>query len=127
MPEKKKKKPISVQSRKAKGRRFQQAVRDRIIKLFDADPKDVHSTSMGAGGVDVKMSREINDMFPHDIECKNKESINVWKEYEQAKDHTKKTKSPYEPILFIKKNNKKPLAVVDMEFFFSMYEKILEK
>jgi hypothetical protein len=119
----KKKKPISVQARKAKGRRLQQYVRDAIISCFNVNKKDVMSTSMGAGGTDVKMSKEVNDMFPYDIECKNKETLNVWKEYEHAISHKKNTKSQYEPLLVIKKNGKKPLAVINFDHFMEIINK----
>lgn len=116
-----KKKPISVQARKAKGRRLQQYVRDAIIELFGVSDKDVRSTSMGAGGVDVPMAKHVNDMFPYDIECKNKETLNVWKEFEQAIAHKKNTNSEYNPLLVIKKNGKKPLAVVDFDYFMTLH------
>ena len=38
---------------------------------------------MGAGGEDLIMAGA-REKFPYSIECKNQESINIWKSYEQA-------------------------------------------
>ena len=43
---------VKTQSAKAKGRRFQQWVRDQLIEKLDVHPEDVESRSMGAGGED---------------------------------------------------------------------------
>ena len=46
---------MKTQSAKAKGRRFQQWVRDQLIEQLDVHPEDVESRSMGAGGEDLIM------------------------------------------------------------------------
>ena len=53
------------------------------------------------------------------IECKNQETVNVWKSYEQAEDNSGK----YEPVVIIKRNKSKPLVVVDAEYFVSLFDK----
>ena len=108
---------MKTQSAKAKGRRFQQWVRDLLIEDLDIHPEDIESRSMGAGGEDLIMARAAREKFPMSIECKNQEKVNVWKSYEQAKANC----GDYEPVLFIKKNNSKPLVVVDAEFFVSLF------
>jgi hypothetical protein len=112
-----------VSSGKAKGRRLQQWVRDLLIEKFDIHPEDIESTSMGAGGEDIKMARAAREKFPYSIECKNSESLNVWKAWEQANAN----KGTYEPLLVIKKNGKKPLVVIDAESFVEMIRGINEK
>ena len=47
---------VKTQSAKAKGRRFQQWVRDQLIENLDVHPEDVESRSMGAGGEDLILS-----------------------------------------------------------------------
>ncbi len=44
---------MKTQSAKAKGRRFQQWVRDILIEKLDVHPEDIESRSMGAGGEDL--------------------------------------------------------------------------
>ena len=111
---------VKTQSAKAKGRRLQQWVRDLLIEKLDIHPEDIESRSMGAGGEDLIMARAAREKFPYSIECKNQESINVWKSYEQAQENSK----DYEPVVVIKRNNSKPLVLVDAEYFVSMFKKL---
>jgi hypothetical protein len=101
------------QSAKAKGRRLQQWVRDQLIEQLEVHPEDIESRSMGAGGEDLIMARDARSKFPFSIECKNQEKLNIWDAYEQACANS----GDYEPIVFIKKNGKKPLVVLDAEYF----------
>jgi hypothetical protein len=105
------------QSAKAKGRRLQQWVRDQLIEQLEVHPEDIESRSMGAGGEDLIMARAAREKFPHSIECKNVEKLNVWDAYEQASANC----GDYEPLVVMKKNGKKPLVVVDAEYFIRMY------
>ena len=110
---------MKTQSAKAKGRRLQQWVRDQLIEQLDVHPEDIESRSMGAGGEDLIMARAAREKFPYSIECKNQESINIWKSYEQAKENA----GNYEPIVVVKRNNTKPLVLVDANYFVKMHEK----
>ena len=108
---------MKAQSAKAKGRRFQQWVRDLLIEKLEVHPEDIESRSMGAGGEDLIMARAAREKFPYSIECKNQESVNVWKAYEQSEENS----GDYEPICFIKRNNQKPLVIVDAEYFVKLH------
>ena len=109
---------MKTQSAKAKGRRFQQWVRDKLIEVLDIHPEDIESRSMGAGGEDLIMARAARETFPYSIECKNQEKINLWESYKQATENSGK----YEPIVFIKRNNHKPLVVVDADYFINLHK-----
>jgi hypothetical protein len=104
---------MKAQSAKAKGRRLQQWVRNQLIEQLDVHPEDIESRSMGAGGEDLIMARAARQKFPYSIECKNVEKLNVWEAYEQAKANA----GDYEPMVIMKKNGKKPLAIIDAEYF----------
>lgn len=112
---------MKPQSAKSKGRIFQQWVRDKLYKVF---PKltegDIESRSMGAGGEDIMLSPAARKCIPYSIECKSLKSITVYKYYEQAKANSGK----YEPLVFVKANHKKPLAVIDAEYFIKMLRRI---
>ena len=110
---------MKTQSAKAKGRRFQQWVRDKLIESLGIHPEDIESRSMGAGGEDLIMARAAREKFPYSIECKNQESINIWKSYEQACENSK----DYEPIVVLKRNKTKPLVLVDAEYFAELHKK----
>lgn len=107
---------MKTQSAKAKGRRLQQWVRDQLIESLDVHPEDVESRSMGAQGEDIMLARAAREKFPFAVECKNVEKLNVWNAYDQAKVNS----GDYEPIVVMKKNGKKPLVVIDAEYFISM-------
>ena len=70
---------------------------------------------MGAGGEDIQLSTAARIMFPYQIECKSKATYSVYKDYVQASGH-----GECEPLLVIKANHKKPLAIVDAEHFISL-------
>lgn len=109
---------MKTQSAKAKGRRLQQWVRDKLVEQLGVHPEDIESRSMGAGGEDLIMARAAREKFPYSIECKNVEKLNVWEAYSQAIENSGK----YEPIVVMKKNGKKPLVVVDAEYFVRLHD-----
>ena len=115
---------MKPQSAKAKGRKLQQWVRDQLIEYRNIHPEDIESRSMGAGGEDLIMARDARQKFPYSIECKNQEKLNIWDAYAQAQANS----GDHEPIVFIKKNGKKPLAVVDAKHFINhLWNKNLDK
>lgn len=113
---------ITPQSAKAKGRRHQQWVRDKILALFPKTllPDDVRSTSMGAGGEDIQLSTAARRLFPYSVECKAFKSFAVYKVMDQAADNCPKGA---EPIAIIKADRQKPLAVMDADHFFKLIGK----
>ena len=109
---------MKTSSAKAKGRRLQQWFRDLLIEKLEVHSEDIESRSMGAGGEDLIMARAARKKFPYSIECKNQESVNVWKSYEQAKENS----GDYEPIVVLKRNNTKPLVLIDAECFVKLHD-----
>ena len=113
---------MKTQSAKAKGRRLQQWFRDLLIEKLDVHPEDIESRSMGAGGEDLIMARAARKKFPYSIECKNQENVNVWKAYDQAKENS----NDYEPIVVLKRNNTKPLVLVDADYFVRLHNELVD-
>jgi len=109
---------MKTSSAKAKGRRLQQWVRDQLIEELNVHEEDIESRSMGASGEDLIMARAAREKFPYSVECKNVEKLNVWDAYDQAKSNCK----DYEPIVVMKKNGKKPLVVIDAEYFVRLHK-----
>ena len=107
---------MKTSSAKAKGRRLQQKFRELLIEKLDIHPEDIESRAMGSGGEDLIMARAARQKFPYSIECKNQESLNIWKAWEQANGN----KGLYEPLVVIKKNGVRPLVVLDAENFLDM-------
>ena len=109
-------------SAKAKGRKLQQWVRTLLIEKLNIHPEDIESRSMGASGEDLIMARAARKKFPYSIECKNQESGSIWKAYEQAEENS----GDYEPIVVLKRNNTKPLVLVDADYFVRLHNELVD-
>ena len=107
---------MRTSSAKAKGRRLQQQFMQLLIEKLDIHPEDIESRAMGSGGEDLIMARAARAKFPYSIECKNQEKLNIWSAWEQAESN----KGLYEPLVVIKKNQQRPLVVLDAENFLDM-------
>ena len=106
-------------SAKAKGRKLQQWVVEKLVALLGFDPEDLESRPMGSSGEDVIMGVQSRKQFPYSIECKNQEAVNVWKAMEKCQTNCK----DYGPLVIIKRNKSKPLALVDAEYFIKLHNK----
>lgn len=110
---------ISVKAAKAKGRRLQQLVRDRIqelLKPYGVVDEDVKSTTMGEGGEDVQLSPLARRLLPISIECKSHKAFAVYKPFEQSQ----KAAGKNQPVLIIKGDHKQPLAIIDLGYYFEL-------
>ena len=108
-------------SKKQKGRKFQQLVAGKIREEFNLPDLDVVSTSMGAGGVDIKLSALALATFPYSVECKfNERAGPMYKWYDQACYNTYENS---EPLLVVKASRQKPLAIVDLDYFLKLANK----
>lgn len=120
----KKKKTISVASRKAKGRRLQKLIAEYISKITGIPVEkdgDIESRPMGQSGRDVILRGKAKELFCfHGIECKARESLNIWQALEQAEEHGGK------PIVFFKRNRSDTYVALRAEDFFDLYEEILK-
>ena len=103
-----------IRSRKAKGRRLQNWVRDSLRGLFlTLTDDDVRVAIMGETGSDIKLSKTAKKLFPYDIECKNTEGWKkVYDAYDQADGHGED-----QPLVFIKMNRRNQLVLVDAKHF----------
>ena len=107
--------PIKTSSAKQKGRALQQFVRDSIIDLlkpYGVVAEDVKSTSMGASGEDVQLSPLAKRLLPVSVECKSHKAMAIYTWWTQCLSNTK---AGERPLLVIKINQKKPLAVMDYQ------------
>ena len=103
---------MKTSSCKAKGRNLQKYAVSRILHYFtQLGADDVTSRSMGAGGEDILLSPVARGILPYSFECKSHNKYAVYKDFEQAKVNAKE----YTPILIIKQNHSKPLAILDLE------------
>lgn len=106
---------IKTSSAKAKGRKLQQWTARMILEIFPKlESDDCKSTGMGQQGEDVQLSPAARKLLPVTIECKARKNIAVYSYYDQASENAP---TGMEPLVIIKADRKKPLAVVDAEFF----------
>ena len=111
---------MKTKSAKAKGRVLQNWVKKKMLEIWRVPEEDIRCAIMGEKGWDVVLhkSSSLFYAYPFGVECKNQERLNVWSAWEQTMKHNEGKLHTRTPILFIKKNGKKPLVVMDAEQFF---------
>ena len=97
-------------SRKAKGRRFQQALREDLITELAIDPGDILSTAMGQSGCDLYLSPAARAQFPFGVECKAQERIALPEWWQQCTRNAEA--EGLAPLLVLKQSRREPLAVL---------------
>jgi len=104
-------------SRRAKGRKLQLLLRDKILKEFPhLHTYDVKVSMNGMNGEDVKLSRIARRLIPYQFECKNQEKFKtLYSFWDQSTRHGK-----HEPVLVIKQNTRRALAVIDLDQFIDL-------
>lgn len=106
---------MNTRSRKAKGRRLQNYVKDLFRKLgrtYGLVDEDINSAIMGQSGTDIIFTPAAEQVFPFAIECKNQEKINIWASIKQVENNTKENRIP---MLVFSKNHSKIYAVIELE------------
>ena len=99
-------------SRKNKGKRLQNKVRDILLEAFqDLEQDDIRSAIMGESGEDIKLSPAARKLIPYSIECKNQEKLNIWEALSQAEENS----GVSTPVLIFKRNRTKTYAVLELE------------
>ena len=111
-----------IKSSKAKGRRLQNYVRDKLRQLFCETSRvprlhedDIKSQTMGMTGEDIVLSPKGREMIPYSFECKNVERLNLWGSLDQCEGNCEG--EGIKPVLVIKRNRSKTYAVIEFEEF----------
>jgi hypothetical protein len=112
---------MQIKSAKAKGRRLQNWVRDELFLALGISFDDITTAIMGESGVDVKLTKDKRYLFDFKIECKSQKDgfSAVYKAYNQCKNHSGKG----EPLVIIRQDRHRPLAVLDAKFFIKEYRR----
>ena len=99
-------------SRRAKGKKLQRILRDKLLKAFPhLHQGDIRVAKTGENGDDLKLSRIARRLIPYQWECKNQQKFKtIYSFWDQSVRHGK-----YEPVLVIKQNSRRSLAVVDLD------------
>lgn len=109
-------------SSKAKGRRLQNMVRDKLRAAFSPllEEDDIKSQIMGVTGEDIVLSPAARKLIPYSIECKNVERLNVWQCIKQAENNTQEQ---CDPALVIKRNQQSPYIILPLNTWISLIQK----
>jgi len=108
-------------SKKSKGRRHQQDVAAKITATFpELEEGDVRSVPSGVTGADIMLSPKARTFFNFNVECKNVESLNVWKAFEQAKQDRNEGATP---LLVFKRNRSEVLCCLKFDDFLNLIVK----
>lgn len=121
-----KKKSISIASRKAKGRNFQNWIAQQISRVTGIPcGKDelIQGREMGNSGTDIRLYGEAKTLFPFSVECKKQETWSILAWIEQAKANQIKDTNW---ILFCTKNRFDKVVIMDAEVFFDIWEKVIK-
>ena len=109
---------MKTASRKAKGRRLQNKIRDLLIEHFsdELEDDDIRCAIMGESGEDLKLSPAARKLIPYSIECKNQEKLNIWDSLVQAEENS----NGHTPVLIFKRNRSKIYAAIEFEHFIKL-------
>lgn len=106
-------------SRKSKGAKFQNEVRDLLLEKFSdkLEPDDIKTAVMGESGTDIKLSPAAQRLFNYAVECKRTEKVSLRSWWKQARaNSTEKLK----PLLITKQNREETLVVLSLQDFLEM-------
>jgi hypothetical protein len=105
----------TVSGRKAKARYLQNLIADRIRMLFGCHKDDVKPAIMGESGVDIHLSPAMQERLPLAIECKYRESLNIWDAMKQAEANAVRT--GLKPALIFKRARSPVYVAVKFDDF----------
>jgi len=115
---------MKPQSAKGKGRKLQQLVRDKLLSLHPSLREgDIESTGMGQSGEDVILSPHARDIIPISVECKSHAKFAVYSIIDQCKSNCP---DGCEPVVVLKANYKKPVAVIDLDYYIKLEQTRIE-
>ena len=108
---------MKASSSKAKGRRLQDFVRDKLRGLFTKlEDDDIKAAIMGESGEDIKLSPAARKIIPYSFECKNQERLNIWSSLSQAEENS----NDRTPVLVFKRNRSKTYVAIDVDSFLNL-------
>tara|TARA_R100000664_G_C2756408_1_gene144282 strand:- start:3152 stop:3514 length:363 start_codon:yes stop_codon:yes gene_type:complete len=115
---------MKASSSKAKGRRLQNFVRDKLLSCFPfLEQDDIKAAIMGESGEDIKLSPAARKVIPYSFECKNQERLNLWSSLEQAESNA----DDRIPVLIFKRNRSKTYVAIEVDSFLNLIQPEKEK
>ena len=108
---------MKQKSRRAKGKKLQRILREKLLSAFPhLHQGDIRVAKTGENGEDLKLSRIARRLIPYQWECKNQQKFKtIYSFWDQSVRHGK-----YEPVLVVKQNSRRSLAVIDLDQFIDL-------
>jgi len=107
-----------TRSVKAKGRRLQNILRDKLRAAFPSlEEDDIKSQTMGMTGEDIVRSPVAKRKIPYSFECKNVERLQIWSTIDQCKGNCPNGSSP---AIVFKKNRRNPYVALPLDVFIDL-------
>ena len=108
---------MKTSSKKGKGRRLQNFVRDSLLTAFSSlEEDDVKSAIMGESGEDIKLSPAAKKKIRYSFECKNVERLNIWQAIEQSETNCEDRT----PVVVFKRNRSKTYITLELDKFIEL-------
>ena len=110
---------MNARGAKAKGRNWQNHIRDLLREKYEGqlEDDDITGTLMGESGCDIKLSPSARKLIPSSIEAKRQEKISLHAWWDQAKANCKENTKP---VIITKQNNKDPLVIISLDDFMEL-------
>ena len=108
---------MKTSSAKNKGRLLCKVVKKLVLDYYPSlEEDDIKVTSSGATGEDLSFSPKARKVLPLSIECKSRNRISVYAWLDQAGTNA----GDYIPMVVARGNNKRPIAIIDLEDLFDL-------
>ena len=106
----------NARSSKAKGRRLQNFVRDKLKEIYVPylHEDDIKSQTMGMTGEDIILSPAARELIPFSFECKNVERLQMWQAIDQCETNKPDCSAP---AIVFKKNGREPYVAIPFALF----------
>ena len=105
------------QSKKSKGRSWQQECAREAVDALGLEPDDIRSTSMGANGVDLVLSPAAKKKWDVAVECKNVNRLNLMQTVKQAIDNAV---GKFKHWAVLAKIGRLKLAIIPVNYFWEL-------
>lgn len=111
---------MKTRSAKAKGRRLQNLLVEKLKALFPhLHEADIRPALMGESGIDIKLSEAARRVIPYAFESKNVEKLNIWDAIKQAEYNATKEKL-MPAVMFGRNRMPEPYVAVPLSHFLEM-------
>ena len=112
---------MKISYAKVKGRKMVTELRELLLKEFpQLEPDDVRIPPSAVPGEDLQLSPAARRLFPFAVECKNKESLNIWAAIKQAESHLPKNSPHVQPAIVFRRNNQAPYVAFPLPFLLTL-------